>query len=71
MEKGTQSKMRDYYRAVFCNTPDGKLVLNDILERGGIGQGLFAQDQLHQNRNVARHDFAVEIADMVKPEKEA
>jgi hypothetical protein len=70
MEKGTQLKMRDYYRTVFNNTAEGKLVLADILERGGVGQGLFAIDQLAQNRNVSRHDFAVEIADMVKPERD-
>lgn len=70
MEKGTQSKRAEMYRSVFNSTPNGKWVLADILREAGVGQSLFAIDQHAQNRNVARHDFAVGIADLAEPEKE-
>ena len=62
---GSKVTASEMYYGVF-NTSAGRWVLNDILERGGVGGKIWANEQFLQNMNVARHDFATEIKELVE-----
>ena len=69
MEKGSGITRAEMYQSVF-GTETGKWVLADMLKDAGVGEKLFAQEQFHQNMNVATHDFAIGIKELATPNKE-
>jgi hypothetical protein len=64
MKELSREQIKAKFEAVFCCSDDGRDVLDAILDYGGVGKELFAQDARVQDRNVAKHDFAVWICDM-------
>ena len=60
-----QSEIRQKFKDVF-NTPDGKIVLAEIMQECSFGESLTALDQKAQNDKVAKYEVAVWINEMLK-----
>jgi hypothetical protein len=52
------------FKKVF-GTPDGRRVLDDLLDHLGVNGRLFATDSRIQEHNVARNDFGVWILEQI------
>lgn len=64
--------MIDKYKYEYLfNTKEGKIVLDDILERLGYGEPLGRIDERLETKAIALYDFAVELKALAtKQEKE-
>jgi len=62
---GRIQKIEARFKTVF-NSPDGKLVLKEILDHCGHGRELWAKEQIAQNANLIRHDVGTWIINKTK-----